>query len=196
MTKLEYAVHLTAAIGYLITKQQDAVGLGVIGDGLNSFIPAAGRRTHLAHLLSELANIEPSGRTGLASGIEAALRRIPHRGLVILMSDLLTDSDAVAEALSQIRFRGHDLIVMHVLDAMEVTFDARGAVKLVDPESGASLTIRADSARERYDRAVADWRRDLEGRIGTLRADYVPLDTAMPFDKALIEFLVQRSRRI
>ena len=40
-----------------------------------------------------------------------------------------------------------------------------------------------------------EWRAELRNQISSLRGDYVALDTSMPFDKALVEFLIQRSRR-
>ncbi|MEW6249378.1 MAG: DUF58 domain-containing protein [Planctomycetota bacterium] len=193
--KLLYAIHIAAALGYLVTKQQDAVGLGLIGEGLEKLLPARSRRRHLVDLLSALAGVVPHGKTGLARGISEALGGIPHRGLVVLLSDLLTDTDAVLEALHHVRYRGHDLIVMHILDAAEAQFPFEGRVRLEDPETGDTLVATAASVRESYLAAVERWRVELRERISAARADYVPLDTATPFDKALIEFLVQRRRR-
>jgi len=194
-TKLLYAVHVAAALGYLVTRQQDAIGLGVLGDGLERLLPARARRRHLLELLATLAAVQPRGRTGLARGVAAALAQIPHRGLIVLISDLLTDTKAVLDALHHIRFRGHDLIVMHVLDAAEAQFPFEGSVRLEDPETGETLVADAAAVRDRYLTAVEHWREELRDRVNALRGDYVALDTAMPFDKALVEFLVQRQRR-
>ena len=193
--KLDYAIHLAAALGYLVTKQQDAIGLGILGEGLQTLLPPRSRRADLVQLLATLAAIKPQGRTGLARGIHEALQRIPHRGVIVVISDLLTDAGDTLEALHHTRFRGHDLIVMHILDVAEVRFPFEGAVRLEDPETGASLEAEADGVRAGYIKALADWRAQLQDRITALRGDYVPLDTSMKFDKALVEFLIQRSRR-
>lgn len=193
--KLMYAIHLAAALGYLIVQQQDAVGLGLLGSRLARFLPARGRRQHLLHLLTTLAGIRPAGETGLAASIDAALARIPHRGLVVLLSDLLTDAEDLHHALQHIRYRGHDLIVMHILDAAEARFELEGALRLEDPETGAMVVADAGAVRKRYAAALEDWRERLRQRLAALKADYVPLDTSVPFDKALVEFLLQRSRR-
>jgi uncharacterized protein (DUF58 family) len=190
-----YAIHLAAALGYLVTKQQDAVGLAVIGEGLHRFLPARSRRTHLVDILGTLSAVVPRGTTGLAAGIDAALAQIPHRGIIVLLSDLLTDTEAVLNAIHHIRYRGHDLIVMHVLDASEVRFPFDGRIRLEDPESGETLLATASAVRDRYLEALARWRKELNDRITAARGDYLPLDTSVPFDKALIEFLVQRGRR-
>ncbi|MFH1748627.1 MAG: DUF58 domain-containing protein, partial [Planctomycetota bacterium] len=44
--KLMYAIHLAAALGYLVISQQDAVGLAVIGEQLEDFLPARSKRAH------------------------------------------------------------------------------------------------------------------------------------------------------
>ncbi len=194
-TKLEYAIHLAAALGYLVTRQQDAVGLGVIGAGLQRLLPPRSRRADLVQLLTVLASIKPAGPTGLARGIHDALRRIVHRGVVVVFSDLLAEPEETLQAMHHVRFRGHDLIVMHILDQAEVRFAFEGALRLEDPETRATLEVSADGVRERYRAAVAAWRSQLEDRIAALKGDYVALDTSMRFDKALVEFLTQRSRR-
>ncbi|MFQ5807271.1 MAG: DUF58 domain-containing protein [Phycisphaerae bacterium] len=194
-SKLDYAIHLAAALGYLVTKQQDAIGLGVLGEGLQTLLPPRSRRADLVQLLATLAAIKPRGRTGLATGIHDALQRIPHRSVIVVLSDLLTDTAQTLEALHHVRFRGHDLIVMHILDVAEVRFPFEGAVRLEDPETGAALEAEAEGVRTRYVEALADWRAELRDRISALRGDYVPLDTSVKFDKALVEFLIQRSRR-
>jgi uncharacterized protein (DUF58 family) len=193
--KLNYAIHLAAALGYLVTRQQDAIGLGVLGEGLQTLLPPRSRRADLVQLLATLAAIKPTGRTGLAAGIHDALRRIPHRGVIVVLSDLLTDTADVLQALHHARYRGHDLIVMHILDVAEVRFPFEGTVRLEDPETGLSLDAAADGVRAGYVQAVADWRAELQDRIAALKGDYVPLDTSVKFDKALVEFLIQRSRR-
>jgi uncharacterized protein (DUF58 family) len=194
--KLAYAIDLAAALGFLISRQNDAFGVGLIGEGLVKLIPARARPGQLLHALTVLARATARGMTGLAAGIDEALARIAHRGLIVLLSDLLTDPHDVMNALHQIRFRGHDLIVMHVLDAAEIRFPFAGQVRLEDPESGQSLVADAPAVRARYTAAVEAWRRELADHLAAMRADYVPLDTATPFDKALVEFLVQRSRRV
>lgn len=193
--KLMYAIHLSAALGYLLTRQRDAVGLGVLTDRLEQMLPARTKTAHLVQLLGVLSAITPRGTTGVARAVGQALAGIPHRGLVVLLSDLLTDTAEVLEALHHVRFRGHDLIVFHILDATEAQFPLTGVVRLEDPETQEQLVVDAAALRTRYLEAVAAWRQELHDKILALQADYVPLDTSVPFDKALTEFLVQRARQ-
>lgn len=194
-SKLSYAIHLAAALGYLVTRQQDEIGLGLIGPDLTEWLPARGRRAHLIELLARLARARARGKTDLGRSVAAALAQIPHRGLVVLLSDLLSDVATTVETLHRVRFRGHDLIVFHILDAEEARFPYEGSVRLEDPETGAQLTVDATAVRARYLAAVQRWRAELAHQCAAARVDYVPLDTAQPFDRALLEFLGRRRRR-
>lgn len=194
LDKLQYAIHLAAALGYLIMRQGDAVGLGLVaGGGLQSLLPARSRRTDLGPLLSLLAGTQPQGGTGLAAGLTDLLARIAHRGIIVVFSDLLSDSAELCQAFARVRFRGHELIVMHVLDAAEVAFPYEAPVRLVDPESDYWLEVDGGAAAE-YRRAVQRWRTEWRASLAALRSDYVPLDTSAPFDRSLVEFLSRRSR--
>ena len=194
-SKFAYAVHLAAALGYLATKRRDAIGLGILRDGLETLLPARTRRPDFIHMLATLAATKPAGLSGVAAGMHEVVRRLRHRGVVVLLSDLLVETPELLEALHHVRFRGHDLIVMHILDGRETRFDFHGPVRLDDPETGGFLTADADGARASYAAALESWRAELRERIAALRGDYVPLDTFTPFDRALVEFLTQRSRR-
>ncbi len=194
-TKLAYAIDLAAALGYLVTRRQDAVGLGVLRAGLESMLPPRARRSDYLHLLATLAAIQPAGGGNLCDGITAALRRISHRGVIVLLSDLLTEPGGLLRLLHQICARGHDLIVLHILDAAEVRFDYSGPLRLEDPESEGRAETDAELAAQAYRLAVQEWRSELSGGLARMRADYVPLDTAQAFDKALVGFLTRRARR-
>lgn len=194
LDKLQYAIHLAAAIGYLVTRQGDAVGLAVIGaNGLQTFLPPRSRRADLAALLGVLAATAPEGGTSLATGLHELLARIAHRGMIVIMSDLIADTEALRQSLTHARFRGHDLIVMHILDVAEARFPYDAPVRLEDPESGEWLEVDGGAAID-YLVAVQEWRDWWSTNLAALRGDYVPLDTSMPFDRSLVEFLARRRR--
>src|SRR5437899_8393153 len=55
MTKFEYGICLAAALGYLMTKQQDPVGLVTFDTAVRASLPPRSKRTHLGAILSLLA---------------------------------------------------------------------------------------------------------------------------------------------
>ena len=114
---------------------------------------------------------------------------------MMLMSDLLTDPDEVIDSLRMLRYAGHDVILFHVLDEAEVTFPFSGSVDLLDPESNENQIVDAAGIRGDYLDALNELRTRYKEVCFSLGADYVALDTSMPFDKALTEYLYQRQAR-
>ena len=94
-----------------------------------------------------------------------------------------------------LRHAGHDVIVFHVLDEAEVTFPFDGLVQLTDPESGQSLSVNADDIGQEYRENIRKFREELKRGFNESRIDYVPLDTSMPYDKAITEYLLSRRNR-
>ena len=114
----------------------------------------------------------------------------------MLMSDLLTDADEVIDSLRMLRYSGHDIILFHVLDEAEVTFPFSGSVDLIEPESSDHQIVDAAGIRSDYISALNDLRERYRTECFALGIDYVPLDTSMPFDKALTEYLIGRQSRM
>jgi uncharacterized protein (DUF58 family) len=107
----------------------------------------------------------------------------------------LAEPEPVLDSLHLLKHAGHDVIVFHILDEAEVTFPFDGMVDLKDPETGESLVVDADGIRADYQETLEELRSQY--RTGCLKSgiDYVALDTSMPFDRALVEYLSQRKAR-
>ena len=195
LTKFDYAICLAASISYLMIHQQDPVGLMTFDDELKASLPARSRRSHLGDILSVLQRCKPTGTTNIAGNLRRIASMIRHRSLMMLMSDLLADQDEIIDAVRMLRFRGHDVIVFHILDEAEVTFPFTGSVDLLEPETNDHEIVDAAGIRAEYLQAVSDLRERFRKTCLAVGADYVPLDTSMPFDKALVEYLSQRQAR-
>ena len=113
----------------------------------------------------------------------------------MVFSDLLADPEPIISALRRLRHGGHDVILFHVLDEAEVGFPFSGLVELEDPESNQRLEVDADSFRGDYLQEIAAFRETYRRECFQSGIDYVPLDTSMPFDRALTEYLVMRRSR-
>ena len=136
ITKLEYAQILAASLGYLMLKQQDAVGLTLFDDRIRVNIPARSKRSHLNIILSKMQNINAGPETTIAPVLHKTAEAIKKRGLIILISDLFDDPDKVLSGLQHFRYKGHEVIVFHVLDPQELTLDFTQRTRFRDMESG------------------------------------------------------------
>ena len=118
-----------------------------------------------------------------------------HRSLLMLFSDLLGDRDDILKALHRLRFAGHDVIVFHILDEAEALFPFEGMVELEDNETSERLLVDADGIKADYLDDLAAFQEGYRKECLNARIDYVPLHTGMPFDKALMSYLVSRRGR-
>jgi uncharacterized protein (DUF58 family) len=195
LTKFDYAICLAAALCYLMVHQQDPVGLITFDERIRASLAPKSKRTQLGTVLSHLANLKPTGETDVARSIVQIAAMLKHRSLVMIFSDLLCDPDPVMKALRRLRHGGHDVILFHILDESEVRFPFDGVVELEDPESHESLQVDAAGYREEYQAEVEAYRTDYRLECQRTGVDYVPLDTSVQFDKALMEYLLNRRAR-
>ena len=195
LTKFEYAVSLAAALCYLMVHQQDPVGLVAFDDKIRHSLPPRSKRTQVGNVLSLLANLRPTGPTDIAGCLTQLAAMLKHKSLVMIFSDLLADPEPVLQSLRRLRHRGHDVILFHILDEAEVRFPFEGLVELEEPESGERLRMNADSLRADYVEEVQRFCDQYRRECFKSRIDYVGLDTSMPFDKALLEYLISRRTR-
>ena len=195
LTKFEYAICLAASLCYLMTLQQDPVGLITFSDRVRAELPARSRRGHWSACLGHLARLRPHGKTDIAGCLSAVASMLSHQSLVMLFTDLLGDPEPTYAALGRLRHCGHDVILFHILDEAEVSFPFTGPVEFEDPESGQRVPVDAGDFRADYLQQLSDFRAEYQARCSRLRIDYVPLDTSMPFDRALTEYLISRQNR-
>jgi uncharacterized protein (DUF58 family) len=194
LTKFEYARTLAAALAYLMQQQRDAVGLTAFSDRLVADLPSRSARVHLHLLLRELSSLSPADATSTREAFGNLADRLKRRGLVIIISDLLTDPALVIRGLKHFRHRRHEVVVFQVLDPREIDFDFPRAARFEDMETGEILPTLPAQIRRSYVsqmRALTDtYRRNcLESLV-----DYHLLNTEVPFGHALYAYLGKRSR--
>ena len=195
LTKFEYGVCLAAALGYLMIHQQDPVGMMAFDQKVRHSLPPRSRRSQLGNILSLLAKLQPTGATDIPQSLNQVAQMIRHRGLIMIFSDLLGDREPIRQALYRFRHAGHDVIVFHILDEAEELFPFEGPLDLEDNESDERLLTDAEAIKADYLEAVKEFREDFKKTCLRGRMDYVPLHTGMPFDKALMSYLLSRQGR-
>ncbi|MDZ4779680.1 MAG: DUF58 domain-containing protein [Planctomycetia bacterium] len=195
LTKFDYAICLAAALAYLMVHQQDPVGLVTFDEKIRSSLPPRSKRTQLGNILSLLSRLKPSGKTEVAKSITQLAAMLRHRSLVMLFSDLLDEPEPIIQALRRLHHGGHDVIVFHILDEAEVAFPFDGLIEFEEPESLDRLQVDAAGYRRDYLEELKSFRDLYKRECFKSRIDYVPIDTSMPFDKALVEYLNSRRMR-
>jgi uncharacterized protein (DUF58 family) len=195
VTKLRYAQFLGAAIAYLANRQQDAIGLLAFDEEVRLQIPALNRTGHMRTVFGHMERLTAGRETRLAPMIHEAAERLTQRGIVVLISDLYDDPEPLLEALQHLRFRGHDVIVFHLLDRNELEFNFADSVLLEDLETGEQMHVLPELLGEGYRRAMEDHLARLRDGMAGQRIDYEVLTTDQPLDHALYTFLSRRARQ-
>jgi uncharacterized protein (DUF58 family) len=195
ITKFDYAVGVAAALAYLMIKQNDPVGLITFSDRVRSLIPPRSRRSHLYAILEHLAKLKTTGQTSIGGSMHEVAELVRRRSMVIVFSDFLEGLDTLLPALHHLAFKRHDIVLFHVLDHAEVTLPFDDLATFTDLETGERLIADPESVRTGYLNALNRHLEDLRSRAGDARIDYVLMDTATPYDKALSAFLINRRAR-
>lgn len=194
-SKIEYARTLAATIAYFLASQRDAVGLLTFEDRITEYMPARHRPGHLRRLMSILER-EPEGRaTNLAEPLEQIAATVRKRGLIILISDLLAPTELLATRLGYLRSRGHDVIVLRILDPAEANFTFTTPAMFLDVESGREIYIDPTEARAEYLRRFGAHAAEIERACVDVGIDYEQITTDRPLELVLFDLLKARMRR-
>jgi uncharacterized protein (DUF58 family) len=194
MTKLRYGSVIAGALTFLMLRQRDSVGLVTYSDSLRTYVPPRSVQSQLKEILSVLSACEPDGRTMTGGVLHTMAERISSRGLVILISDLVADPEEIVHGLKHFRHNGHEVLVLHVLDPMELEFAYDGEVRFTDMETGASITTQPAHIRAHYRSLFEGRLKGLVRSMHEISVDYARFTTDVGFDRALSEYLAKRKR--
>lgn len=193
-SKLQYGAALAAALAHLALKQHDAVGLTMFADTVLTHVPPRAKTHQLDDIFLAVASEKARPATDARRALNEVAELLHRRGLVVLISDLFDDVEAIAEGLAHLRFKNHEVLLLHVLDPWERDLPLSGTIRFHDLETAEQVVTQADGIRQTYRRAVAEWRDRLETECRNRAIDRVEMTTDDPLDQVLLDYLVKRSR--
>jgi uncharacterized protein (DUF58 family) len=194
LTKLEYGSYLAAVLAYMMMRQQDAVGLTTFDSQVRLDMPAHASPRHFDEMMRQLESIRPGSTTNLGATLHRLADRFKRRCLIVLISDLYDDPEAVDRALHHFRYKRHEVIVFHVLDKAEVEFSFRETASFVDMETGERLLVDPAYVRDEYRRQLSEFIGLYRRICADCQVDYVMTDTSVPYDRMLSRYLEKRTR--
>lgn len=192
LTKLDYARYLGACLTYFSHKQRDRVGMVTFDEEIIDFVPP--RAKHLEVVLSTIDAVRPGGTSSLQRPMFQVAEAMHRRGIIVLVSDLYEEPDAILDAIKALRYKGNDLIVFHILDRAEIRFPFDESANYRDLETGEAIPVIPDYLREQYRELVSGHIERLARVLGDNRIDYSLFDTSIPLDFALFQYLSNRQR--
>jgi len=192
MTKLDYARMVAGCLTYLVHRQRDRVGLVAFDDDVVEFVPPSAK--HMDVALHVLDRVKPANPGSLKRPMAKVAEHFGRRGVLVLISDLYEEPDAIMEAIGPLRFRGHDVIVFHVLDRAELDFEYADPSAFEDLESGEQIPVVPEALRDQYRELVQAHVAALSERFSANRIDYSLVNTSSPLDHVLFSYLSGRER--
>ena len=194
MTRLDYGASLAAALALLMLRQGDQVGMAVFDSAVRQFIPPRGNASHFSAIVESLERTSPGKDTNIAGILHEMAERVRRRSMVIVISDLFDDVDAVLNGLQHFRHGRHEVIVLHLLDDAEVEFPFDRVTLFEGVERGEQVVVEPRIVAEGYRRRFAEYLEALRRGCSEKNIDYQRMMLSEPFNRALSTYLARRKR--
>ena len=192
LNKHQYAATAAAAIAYLILRQHDAVACIAFDDAIRRQVPMRTKRGQLSAIIDAIQIPPTVDKTDVAAVLRSVASTIPRRGVIVLISDLLGDVDAMLPGLQMLQKNGHDLLVFHVLDDEELDFPFEGPTRFEGLETIEHLQCDPRALRRGYLESLNEYLAHLSRVCRTHGIDYTLTRTSTPFDEVLARVLAHR----
>jgi len=197
-TKRELAAELAAVVAFSAIKNNDRVGLFIITDKIERYVPPKKGRRHVLRVIGEILAFEPtSRRTDLAAGLDFLGKVAKRRSVVFLVSDFLGEEPSEWERAMRIASQRHELVPVVVSDPLEQALPSVGLLVLEDLETGEVIEMDTSSAARRdFARRAQAASEARDAALRRINVDVVTVATNQPYVDALIAFFKARAKRM
>lgn len=192
LSKYDYGCTAAASLAYLLLRQQDMVGCVGFDQNIRFQVPARSKKNHLEAIVQALVTGKPSEKTDFYPILRKVAEGIPRRGMMILISDLLADTDGLLRGLKLLRKRGHDVMVFHLLDDDEIDFPFNGPTRFEGLEVSSAISCNPRALRDGYLEALADFLTRVRRGCTSNACDYDLIRTSQPLSAVLAAYLRRR----
>jgi len=192
MTKYEYGCTVAACLAYLVIRQQDSAGLITFDDRVRQILPARSAQNHLDAICRAMHTSKPREKTDIRAILARVTEQMPSRGMVVIISDFLTDRESLFKGLEMLRHRKHDVLMFHVMDDDELEFPFAGTTKFEGMEDMPDLLCDPRALREGYIEALNEYLVEVRRGATRVGVDYALVKTSDYLDAVLSKFLHHR----
>jgi uncharacterized protein (DUF58 family) len=195
VSKRELAAELAAVVAFSAIKNNDRVGLYILTDRVERYVPPKKGRRHVLRVIGEILAFEPISRgTDLAKGLDLLGKIARRRSVVFLVSDFLAEG---WERAMQIARQRHELVPVVVGDPLEKSLPSVGLLVMEDLETGEVIEIDTSSAARIEFERRAQWAANVRDQtLRRLNVDIVEINTNESYVDALIAFFKARAKRM
>jgi len=196
VTKFDYARILAACLSYFAYHQRDGVGLVTFDTTVRDYIPSARRAGQLPNILHMIDRATPGKETEFKKPLRHLAEILKRRGVLVIISDFYDEPANIMAGLKQLKAKGNDIIVFHIMDDFELTFPFSENAQFEDLETRRKLHVIPEYLRKHYLGILNDHLKQLSAEMAANRIDYTLINTTKPLDQALFNYLAARSRTV
>lgn len=193
-TKFEFAARLAAALGYVVVKARDSIGLFLHGEKVDVRMDAGNSFQHLNNLLKHVQSHPPAGGSDLAKTLHEVASSTRRGALVVVLSDLLVEEEEIIKAFAHLRKQRHDVIVFQTLDPAELDLSLTKPCELQDLETGEQLPINPRGLTEEYQRVFGEFLAHYKKACAGMNIDYNVVPTNQQLEPFVRVYLSERRR--
>ncbi len=194
-SKRDLAAELAAVVAFSAIKNNDRVGLFIVTDKVERYVPPKKGRRHVLRVIGEILAFEPISRgTNLAAGLDLLGKIARRRSVVFLVSDFLSDG---WERAMQIARQRHEVVPVVVGDPLEKTLPRVGILMLEDLESGELVELDTSGyAGREFTKRATQAAAVRDAALRRINVDVVEISTDESYVDALIAFFKARAKRM
>ena len=194
-SKIDYAQTLVATFAYYLTLQRDSVGLMTFDESVGEFISARQREGHFRQMMVALSRPVTGTGTDLSRPLLQIAALVRRRGLIVLVSDMLAPVDDLRTNLAYLRSRGHEVVIIRVVDPGELELKLKSPSMVVDMETQREIYLDPEAANEAYTQQFSNHRDQLQSICDSLGVEVYETRTDQPLDDALFHVVSSQRRR-
>lgn len=191
-TKYDCATATAVALAYLCLAQRDRVGVTLFSEGVKGALRRSGVRDQWRKIVQALATEPVGGATAIVRSTDEVLAKITNRCLFFILSDFLYPPAQLRDALARFRHRGHDVVLVEILDRQEIRFELDDPTVFEGLESDDRVVADARLVRRAYQEELARHRGEIERVVRGFGYDRVAVDSHDSVGPALSALLARR----
>ncbi|MGR3318824.1 MAG: DUF58 domain-containing protein [Candidatus Anammoxibacter sp.] len=194
-SKLEYAIMLSAILLNLAANQGDLTGLAVYNEQIEHWISATNKSEQLHQILIALSNVKPKGKGNHREVWEKLKRKLPGRGIVVFISDMLDAQDELPAILKFAKSARYDCLTIQLLDQSEIDLPKLSGVKFRDMETDVEIAANPHAIHNEYKNKMSDFLDQIKEGLMESGSDFLRISTHEHLGKALRYYLHLREKR-
>lgn len=175
-------------------RNNDGIGVFLITDNVEKYIPARKGRKHILQLLNVITAFTPnSTKTSLKKPLEQVSKIIKRKSIVFVISDFIDDGEYLKPF--KILRKRHDVIALRIIDPREKEIPDVGMIELEDDETGEQILVDTsdEKFRNSYSRLIVE--NDLKFLTNMMKnkVDTISLLTDQNYSVSLKKFFKKRN---